>query len=162
MTHHVYRWHSHADPRLRDSKDTIEGHQIKVTGLCHALAAHLGHHAYEGDLLHAARHHDEAEKVLGDMPGPAKERFPALAEQYAVAEAQVLREMGYDWRLTEREADILCLCDRLDAWQWATGLGVTGPEWGAARDKLRRRAHAIGPDAVVWLEMQLTRAATPA
>jgi len=44
--------------------------------------------------LRAAMHHDEAERVLGDMPGPAKEAFPALAAAYAKAELSVLTEMG--------------------------------------------------------------------
>lgn len=33
-----YRWHSSADPVLRDSKDTIARHQKAVVDLCRALA----------------------------------------------------------------------------------------------------------------------------
>lgn len=170
MTHHVYRWHNNADPRLRDSRDTIEGHQIRVRDMCHSLAAHLSHDLYNSDLLHAARHHDEAEKVLGDMPGPAKEQFPALAAAYAIAERQILAEMGYSWRLSNYEAEMLDLCDKLDAWQWARDLGVTGVEWDEAEIKLRRRAHALDVALAgdkkdkdkagrvqAWLEGQLTR-----
>jgi 5'-deoxynucleotidase YfbR-like HD superfamily hydrolase len=93
----VLRWHAHADHRLRSSGDDIHGHQCRVAMLCHSLAAYIGHPLHDSDLPHAALRHDEAERVLGDMPGPAKYRFPALADAYAEAEQQVLTEMGYDW-----------------------------------------------------------------
>lgn len=154
MTHHVYRWHSHPDPRLRDSKDTILGHQRRVAEMCRDLAARIGHPLHDNDLLRAARYHDEAEKVLGDTPGPAKDRFPALAAAYEKAELHVLTEMGHIWTLTRREADMLDLCDKLDAWQWARGHGVTGGEWDDAEIELRCRAHALGPDAMAWLDQR--------
>lgn len=150
------RWHSNADPRLRDSLDTIAAHQRRVADLCHSLAARMGHPLTDSDLLRAALHHDEAEAVLGDMPGPAKERFPALAAAYAKAELQVLTEMGLTWNLTRKDADMLDLCDKLDAYTWACKHGASGDEWDVARAKLIRRAHAIGPQATAWLEDHLT------
>jgi 5'-deoxynucleotidase YfbR-like HD superfamily hydrolase len=68
----VLRWHAHADHRLRNSGDDIHGHQCRVAMLCHSLAAYIGHPLHDSDLPHAALRHDEAERVLGDMPGPAK------------------------------------------------------------------------------------------
>ena len=149
----VLRWHAHADPRLRNSGDTIDGHQMRVVSLCVSLAASIGHPLHDSDLPLAAIKHDEAERVLGDMPGPAKYNYPALAAAYAEAEQQVLAEMGYDWTLTDKEQDMLTLCDKLDAWQWARDHGVTGGEWDCALAKLRIMAHKL--DCTRWLDEQI-------
>jgi 5'-deoxynucleotidase YfbR-like HD superfamily hydrolase len=146
----VLRWHANADRRLRDSGDTIDGHQMRVVSLCVSLAASIGHPLHDSDLPLAAIKHDEAERVLGDMPGPAKYRFPALAAAYAEVEKQVLTEMGYDWTLTDKEQDMLTLCDKLDAWVWARDHGVTGGEWDCALANLRIMAHKL--DCTRWLD----------
>ena len=154
----VNRWHSNADPRLRNSGDTIDAHQKRVCDMCHSAAAWLRLELIGSDLLKAALHHDEAERVLGDMPGPAKARFPALAEALAQIEAQVLREMGLSWTLTDQEAAILDLCDKLDAYEWARKCGAAiGPEWDEALVKRKKQAHALGLSE--WLEVQLAREA---
>lgn len=127
------RWHANANPRLRNSLDTIDAHEQRVLALCHSLAAHMGHLLIGSDLLWAARYHDEAERVLGDMPAPAKARFPELAEAYAIAERTVLAEMGFSWTLTAKEQQMLHLCDKLDAYIFAVSCGVTGQEWDEAR-----------------------------
>jgi len=129
----VNRWHANPDPRLRNGGDTIDAHQQRVASLCHSLAAHMGHSLTESDLLLAARYHDEAERVLGDMPAPAKARFPDLADAYAIAEREVLRGMGLDWTLTAKEEQMLHLCDKLDAHMFAVSRGVTGQERDEAR-----------------------------
>lgn len=149
----VLRWHAHADPRLRNSRDDIDGHQLRVASLCVSLAARIGYQLHDNDLVDAALHHDEAERVLGDMPGPAKDRFPALAAAYAKAELQVLTEMDINWTLTLKENDMLTLCDKLDAWQWARDHGVTGGEWDCALAKLRIMAHKL--DCTKWLDEQI-------
>ena len=146
----VNRWHCHPDDRLRNSGDTIDSHQARVAVMCADLARHLGLSLAGSDLIRAAGRHDEAERVLGDMPGPAKARFQALAAAYAKAELQVLTEMGLNWNLTRKEAAILDLCDKLDAWRWARDRGVTGPEWDSALWKLRIMARDIG--AETWLD----------
>ena len=152
MTHHVLRWHNNADPRLRNSGDTIEGHQIRVTQLCVNLAAMMGLAVHDGDLLDKARHHDEAEKVLGDPPGPTKMRFPELAAVHKKLEEIVLLEMGHGpWVLTDQEEAILDLCDKLDAWLWARKIGVIGQEWDDAEARLRRAGWDLGPQAFGWL-----------
>jgi 5'-deoxynucleotidase YfbR-like HD superfamily hydrolase len=144
------RWHANADPRLRDAGDTIDAHQRRVTTLCLSLAAHMGHPLSGSDLLIAAASHDEAERVLGDMPSPAKARFVLLATAYASAERVVLEEMGLTWTLTAKEQQMLHLCDRLDAYMFATSRGVTGQEWDEARtcinvmsDKFKARDWAV-------------------
>ena len=149
----VTRFHNH--PRLRHSGDCIERHQQRVVTLCLSLSAAIGHQVYMGDLMRAAMHHDAAEAVLGDMPAPAKARFPSLAAAYAKAELQVLIEMGLTWSLTRQEDAMLRLCDRLDAWQWATSHGETGDEWDDMRGELVKLAMQIGPDALEWLTERL-------
>ena len=149
------RWHTH--PVLKNAGDTVDQHAARVVMLCHSLAAWLRHPLHDSDLLKAARHHDAAEAILGDLPKPAKDRFPALAAAYAKAELQVLTEMGHTWNLTRRENDMLRLCDLLDHIMFARAHGVTGPEWYAAIMSLRRLARGMSPDSAEWVEMQLTR-----
>jgi len=127
------RWHANANPALRDAGDTIDAHQRRVTTLCLSLADHMGHPLFGSDLPFAAANHDEAERILGDMPSPAKARFVALAEAYAQAERVILEEMGLTWTLTAKEQQMLHLCDKLDAHRFAMSRGVTGQEWDEAR-----------------------------
>jgi len=152
----VNRWHSHPNAALRNSGDDIDAHQARVCDLCQSLAARIGLSLVGSDLPKAALHHDEAERVLGDMPGPAKERFPALAAAYAKAELQILTERGLTWNLSRIEADILHICDRLDAIRWAADHGVTGGEWDDAIAAVQRRAWRLGPDAVAWVDAHLS------
>ena len=130
------RWHANTNPSLRDARDTIDDHQRRVTTLCHSLADHIGHPLTDSDLLHAAANHDQAERVLGDIPAPAKMRFHALASAYETAEQQVLADMGLTWTLTAKEQQMLRLCDRLDAYLFAKSKGVTGAEWDELRTVL--------------------------
>jgi 5'-deoxynucleotidase YfbR-like HD superfamily hydrolase len=144
----VLRFHASQDARLRNHGDTISLHQIRVHQMCFDIARSLGVRV-SPDLDTAALYHDEAEKVLGDMPGPAKERFPSLAAAYAKAELQVLTEMGLTWNLTRQEADILALADKADAWLIACRVGAADdPEWVEAFAKLERMAEKLGTD---WL-----------
>lgn len=146
------RWHNNANTDLRDSLDTIAAHQRRVADLCHSLSARIGHALTDSDLIYAALHHDDAEAVIGDMPGPAKDRFPALAAAYAKAELQVLVEMGLTWNLTRKEADMLDLCDKLDAYLWARKHCATDTrEWEDALLRLHAKSRAIGPAATAWL-----------
>ena len=142
MSHTVNRWHCHPDPGLRNSGDTIERHQHAVWSLCFDFSHLLKlPDARRIELLFAARHHDEAERIVGDIPGPAKDRFPALAAAYAKAELDVLNDMGLNWSLTRQEADILHLADKLDGELWARKHGVTGAH---DCDKLQALADRLG------------------
>ena len=156
MTADINRWHSNADIRLRNSGDTVAKHSQRVQTLCHSLAAFLGHDLVRSDLLREALYHDAAEAVLGDMPSPAKKRFPALAAAYEKAELAVLIEMGHTWNLTRLESDMLCLCDKLDALLWARHCNAAGThEWAMAEARLWVMAHKLG--ARVWLQERLAR-----
>lgn len=151
------RWHASEYPELRDSGDTVEAHQIRVAVMCQDLAAYIKHPLHNSDLLKAARYHDEAERSLGDTPAPAKARFPELAAAYAKAEAKVLAEMGFTWTLTNYEAAVLDLCDKLDAYLWAAAhIDVDADqEWIDARSRLRFAAFDMGEKVHKWLEKRL-------
>jgi len=62
--------------------------------------------------------HDEAEKMIGDMPYPAKRDFPALATVYEMAERQVMRGMGLPMPEHGIDSDKIKLVDRIDAYRW--------------------------------------------
>ncbi len=157
----VNRWHCHTDARLRNSGDTIDRHQVAVCDLCLSLAASIRLNMQGSDLPRAALHHDEAERVLGDMPRPAKDRFPELAFAYAQAERIILAELGHaPFDLTADETRILHLCDALEAVQWAMACQAHGPQFDADRARIRKLAYALGPEAMGWTERQLTRPAS--
>ena len=147
------RWHANAKPELRDSFDTIEAHQIRVASLSHSLAAFMGYPLTDSELMHAALHHDEAERFLGDIPSPAKARFPMLAEQYEIAERAILAEMDLSWTLTPKESQMLHLCDKLDAYTWARKHGAHGPDWDAAHVMLMVMADKFNAREWVAAEM---------
>lgn len=159
MTAVVLRWHSHSDPRLRMSGDTVFSHGLRVENSAFRLCIAM-RRPYSDNLRHMCRHHDDAERVIGDTPGPAKARFPLLRWTIAAHEFYVLRQMGH-WRfLWHWERRVLRLCDRLDAMQWARKRGVTGGEWIPAEAKLRRMAEKLGPRAAEWINQELDATAT--
>ena len=104
-------------------------------------------------LEYAAKHHDEAERFLGDLPGPAKRRFPELAAEYAKAETIILAEMGHRWTLSRVETAILQICDKLDAVLWAVPIVGWTQEWAGEEWILICAAERIG--AGPWLEARL-------
>jgi 5'-deoxynucleotidase YfbR-like HD superfamily hydrolase len=144
----VLRWHCHPSDALRLSGDNIDRHQKRVRYLVGSLCAAIGYDTNGTDILRAARYHDEAERVMGDLPAPAKARFPALAAAYAKAELEVLIEMGHTWSLSRLEADILRLCDVLERYLYAAARGVDHPDDMAECQALAKR---IGTCAVAWL-----------
>lgn len=150
----VNRWHAHPDYRLRTCGDNIREHQASVEELARDLCLRMGIKPSD-DLLFAARHHDDAEEVLGDMPATAKRRFPALAAAYAKAELEILTEMGYTWSLTRQEADILKLCDMLDAYKvmltFAPDL-ASQEGWQHDLAEMRKIAERLGRKAMAWVE----------
>lgn len=135
----VNRWHSHPDPRLRNSGDTTAAHAQRVAILLSQLPsmAHLTH----DDMLEAIIH-DAPECYTGDVPYRAKRDLQVSTDD---AEDAWWKELGFD---DFYPSPLLKLCDQLDAilfvkhvapdlllrpdWQdcinhaigWATTLGV--------------------------------------
>ncbi len=69
------------------------------------------------DLIQAALMHDVAEGVVGDVPWPAKKRWPMLNEQLKAAEKEVLIGLGvsrYENNLRPSDMNWLKICDMLD------------------------------------------------
>ena len=144
-----YRWHSNPDPRLQHSRDHIRGHQDRVAVLCADLSNWLGLEP-SADLIFAANHHDESERIMGDWPGPLTDAYPWVAQVKARLDAEIRRDMGLEWRLSPLEGAILCLCDKLDAVQWAVPIQGWTDEWLGEQTILRTRAGRIG--VMPWLE----------
>ena len=147
----VARFHSNAAPALRNAGDCIERHQWRVQDLCRRILAHRAEEP-SAELIRAALYHDEPERALGDIPGPAKERFPEIAAAFAKAEATVMAEMGIaPFQLSPDERATLHLADKADAWRTAVeaGQGET-EEWRAFRRNLFRLSWEAGHGA--WWE----------
>ena len=158
MTPDINRWH--CQPTLRDSGDTVSAHSARVASLCHSQAARKGYPLHDSDLPYAALHHDAAEQVLGDVPAPAKARFPALARAYARAEAHVMAEMGLAVCLPPQEAAMLDLCDKLDALMWMDRCGYTGADRDDDEARLMVKALRIDRRAYDWLNEQIKKGMT--
>lgn len=143
----VTRWHANADDRLRLSGDTITAHEIRCVLMLNQL-----HPTAPERLREIVRYHDEAERLVGDMPYPAKMRFPALRVAYAAAEAIVMREMGHPVPETLTERQWLKLVDRLDAQMWMTRHApelAANDEWQDSARKIADLADALGVGAAV-------------
>ena len=106
------RWHANDDWRLRESGETISQHQYE----CEALARDLFPNAPE-TLFAAIRYHDEAEKILGDMPFTTKRDFPDLAAAYERAEQEVVARYNIPQPANEWEYDCMKMLDRLQTYR---------------------------------------------
>ena len=140
-TANVNRWHSHHD--LRNSGDTIRGHCRRCVVLIRAMNPKP-----TATLIAAVLHHDDIEAVLGDMPFPAKYRFPALAAAYAEAERELIEAHNIPQPANEIEREWLKLVDRYDAYLWAEAFGpddmTDQPEWRECMEDIVIRATALG------------------
>jgi hypothetical protein len=141
----VLRWHNNPAPVLRTSGDCIEAHQYRVAMLCYAICARYGD-TPSPELIRAALHHDEPERIMGDWPGPLTDQFPWLAPVKHRLHLECMTIMGIaPFRLTDHEAAVLDLADKADAWRWAVQHGAGGTqEWRAEKQKLFRMAWAAG------------------
>ena len=145
----VIRFHANPDPALRRSGDCIEAHQHRVALLIYAMTAP---DMPSPELIRAALHHDEAERIMGDWPGPLLDRFPWLAPVKHRLELECMAALGIaPFKLEPHEADMLDIADKADAWRWSVqhGQGHTD-EWRQAKAKLFQAAWAAGLGA--WWE----------
>lgn len=111
-------------------------------------------------LVSEALHHDDGEGVVGDIPGPAKRTFWSFAKEAEMAEEIARADMGVPAAiLTETEARILRLCDKLEAYTWAATMApphvVQRADWQGMNEKLRSAAwglsQEIGAKVEDWL-----------
>lgn len=71
------------------------------------------------ELLMSALCHDLSEAETGDIPAPAKWRYPALAEVLTEVESDYEDRMGIAFELTEKEKAILKWCDMMELVLWS-------------------------------------------
>jgi 5'-deoxynucleotidase YfbR-like HD superfamily hydrolase len=62
----------------------------------------------------AIQFHDYSERHLGDVPAPAKWRYPALGEAYEETEKELLRDTGFHFRISPSEQAWLKACDAIE------------------------------------------------
>jgi len=142
----VLRWHT--NPDLATTGDRIDGHSARVARILIAL-----HPSPSVTLLCHALIHDDGESAVGDVPAPAKDSTPGLAEWLEVAEEAERRRLwsgaaGPDGgaRLTDSDRLWLRFADRLDAFQWAAHHGpsvMNGDGWPEARGWLLATAYTL-------------------
>lgn len=85
--------------------ETVGHHSHGVATLCMIIEPYCS-----VELLKAALLHDLAEYQLGDIPSPAKKKY-GIGEQVNKLEADLLESVGFEVKLTDREARILKLAD---------------------------------------------------
>ncbi len=111
----VRRWHTNS--ALARTQDTTAEHSARVARLV------LGMWPFASrELLIASLQHDDGEsRAWGDISGPAKARMSAAArcELEQAEEAAIVDLWGHKTRLCDRDAAMLRLADRLDAFMWA-------------------------------------------
>jgi len=153
--HNAYRWHAHPLPALRDSKDDIRGHMVRVESncfdICAALGKKLGFY-----LCKAAFEHDLPELIMGDWPYTLTRDYWIARVAKRILEWQIKRRMGLRWKLTRQEKLILALADKLDAIEWAAK--HTSPDQFAeyfAGDVVSARALAARLGVQEWLKSRL-------
>jgi len=104
----VNRWHTHPDPRLRNSGDTTAAHQWRVAVLVDMLTEGFSIDTYMD--LNAALYHDAAEVATGDAPYSAK-KDSTLKTALDMAESAFWRRAEVD---APRRSALVHLCDNLD------------------------------------------------
>jgi hypothetical protein len=117
----VSRFHSHPDHRLRRGGDETQAHTARCIQLLLALNP-----LATMDQVRALAFHDTAEDVVGDTPGPAKRRFPALRAALYHAEAEVQSERF--GRVLDLDDPWVDFTDKLDALLFAVSRGVVWPK----------------------------------
>ncbi len=105
----VLRWH--AMPHV--GQQTVADHCGHAVGLLFLL------HPSPGEaLVKSLLWHDQAERVVGDMPSPGKRAFPTLGAEYERAEAEFLGRYAdvaaANSSLTEEDLAWLSAIDRLE------------------------------------------------
>jgi 5'-deoxynucleotidase YfbR-like HD superfamily hydrolase len=91
-------------------EQTVAEHSYHVAMLC----VRLSYGSPSSDLLMAALYHDLAETVTGDIPAPAKWRYPGLKNELLKIESEFEDEYFLNSDLTNNEILILKHADGLE------------------------------------------------
>lgn len=148
---HVARWHTHPDPRLRNSNDLTAAHSWRVAMLVYIMMddkTEVPVINIMADILNGLLH-DVPEVYTGDMSYKFKRQYPKLADG--------VEQAGKDW--AEREGvlfsnsnPLVKLADRIDAWLWAAVHApdlVTTESWAEMKSRIMEDAHYLGVADVV-------------
>jgi 5'-deoxynucleotidase YfbR-like HD superfamily hydrolase len=153
----AYRWHCHPIAALRDSKDDIRGHMVRVASNCFLICDYLGFFA-SANLFHAAETHDLPELIMGDWPYTLTRDYWIARLAKHILEWQIKRKMGLRWNLTRQEKLILALADKLDAIEWAAAHSKPDEFAHYFADDVRAAydlAAWLGPEVGNWLHKRL-------
>lgn len=107
----VRRWHS--NPLLADTIDPNGHHQHR----CTILLLLFWPDSSRGAIIDCLTH-DQGEIDAGDMPHPAKRKYPDLRNILDTIETESITEQGFDFLVTAEEIDRRKFVDYLDAYIW--------------------------------------------
>lgn len=107
------RWHT--NPDFCHTSDPVSGHSARVAILMVTIWPDVSREA-----LVVALAHDLGEHKTGDVPAPFKRSNPEFSDVLDQHEADALSGLGFDLEpLTYFEAQLVKLCDGIDAYLWA-------------------------------------------
>lgn len=92
-------------------EQTVGQHTYNVV----QILRHITNDMLSVNLMKAALDHDVMEYFTGDMPHPTKNSFPPLYNALKAVEQDLLNELGVEYELDDREADLLKWADVMDA-----------------------------------------------
>jgi HD containing hydrolase-like enzyme len=126
---YVMRFHTGRD---KQQYQTIGEHSFGV-----ALIICQLHPNPSPELLKAAIYHDLSEKILGDVPSPAKWRYEQFGREYEKAEKLVNLQLGIRVDLTPKEQVWLACADMMELLiysDYRSQLKNSNNEWAAIVD----------------------------
>jgi len=101
------RFHTH--PRI--FPETVGHHTDGALGLLFLITEGQA----SQNLIWALRFHDTGERIMGDLPSPAKQGLgPAFKQMFDEQEDALCASYGLRFHLNEEEGFILKMCDNLD------------------------------------------------
>jgi 5'-deoxynucleotidase YfbR-like HD superfamily hydrolase len=139
----------HGNPEVAWTGQTNGHHQWGVVALLFSLFPD----EVSLTLIWEAAHHDTGEMGTCDASSVAKRRHPAMAKAIDEAEWNERFEMGVpEAVLTDREADMLALCDSLEALLYVRVRApwvLSGDGWPEQRKRVEGMAWKLGVGAEV-------------
>jgi 5'-deoxynucleotidase YfbR-like HD superfamily hydrolase len=131
---YVTRFHANPDVPA----ETLAEHHARVAQILFAICQP------STELIFAALHHDCGELIVGDLPWPFKRANPELAAMHREAEDRALTGiLGRSFRLSEREAGLLRLADRIAAHLYGERHSP-GPDWERDWIEVHNQADRLG------------------